>query len=156
VSTGQAIRIGVPQVQSIIRLDANPVSTGDAEFQVTFSEPVVGLDEADFSVVATGSVTGATLDHIHSTADPRIYEIHVKNFVCVGRLRVDFNDADAVASSLGAKVGGVGTGNGNFAVGETYTVVQAPPVVQAINIGDGTAQRSMVKQLVVVFSQPVT
>jgi hypothetical protein len=155
VGDQKAIKIGVPIVTSITRMNPNPISAGDMEFLVTFDHPVTGVDVNDFSLTTTGNITGAVIDHIHSTSDPAVWQVHIRSGVGSGTLKVNLIDNDTILSSGGAKLGGVGTGNGSFTNGEVYNVVQPPPEIQGINIDDGTAQRSSIRLLQVIFDWPV-
>jgi hypothetical protein len=156
VGNQKAIQIGVPLVASITRMDPNPINAGDMEFLVTFDHGVTGVDLSDFTLTTTGNISGAYIDHIHTTADPAVYEVHVKSGVGSGTLKLNLVDNDSIVSLGGAKLGGVGAGNGNFNNGEVYNVIQQPPTVQGINIDDGTAQRSVVRQIQVIFDKVVT
>jgi hypothetical protein len=156
VAEGKAIRISVPQVQSITRADANPNSAGDVHFMVTFSQPVTGVEESSFAVTTTGSVTGAMVHHVHTTANPAVFEVHVKGYTGSGTLRLDLIDTDTIQTTLGAKLGGAGSGNGNFTAGEVYTIIQPPPTLQGAVVGDGTAQRSRVNEVQVIFDRFVS
>lgn len=156
VGTSKAIKIGVPLVASIVREDPNPVNAGDMEFLVTFDHPVTGVDVSDFNLTTTGTIAGAYIDHIHTTEDPAVYEVHVRSGVGSGTLKLNLIDNDSIASIGGAKLGGVGTGNGNFTNSEVYDVVQQAPAVQGFNIDDGTSQRSSVRQIQIVFDKVVS
>jgi hypothetical protein len=156
VGNQKAINIGVPLVASIVREDPNPINAGDMEFQVTFDHAVTGVDTSDFALVTTGNITGATIDHIHTTSDPAVYEVHVRSGVGAGTLKINLIDNDSIVSTGGARLGGLGAGNGNFTNGETYNVLQPPPTVQGVNIDDGTAQRSSIRLIQVIFDWPVT
>jgi len=154
VADGKGIRFAVPTVASITRMDPNPIDAGDLEWELTFTEPVTGVDVADFVLTTTG-VTGAYIDHIHDTADPRVWELHARSGVGAGTVRIDLVDDDTITTTLGAKLGGSGKFNGSFAGGEVYTVVQPAPQVQSTIVGDGTGQRSVVRELRVAFDYPV-
>ena len=52
-----AILLSVPTVKSITRMNTPTIPAGDAEFEVTFSGGVTGVDVADFSVTTTGSLS---------------------------------------------------------------------------------------------------
>ena len=49
-----------PVVASIVRAEANPTSGASAEFTVTFSEDVTGVDTSDF-VLTTVGVSGPSV-----------------------------------------------------------------------------------------------
>lgn len=155
VASGKAILISVPHVQSITRMDASPNDHGEVEYLVTFSEGVTGVTKETFTLALGGGVVGGMVDHIHGTANPAVYEVHVKGYVGTGTLRVDLDDTDTIQSLFGAKLGGAGTGNGNFTAGEVYQIVQAPPTVFGTTTGDGTAQRSRVNSVKVIFDRTV-
>jgi len=154
VGNNKAINVSVPTVQSMSRLDPNPAPTGDLEYLVTFSSPVTGVDVNDFAVTATGGSVGTYVDHIHTTADPAVYEVHLRTTYASGTVRLDLVDNGSIVSSLGAQLGGTGNGNGNFN-GPVYNVVQPAPSIQGINVGDGTQQRSQLKLIQVIFDYPV-
>lgn len=156
VGNGKAIALGVPHVQSITRVDPNPANAGSIQFLVTFTHPVTGVDVADFALTTTGSLAGGRVDHIHPTADPAVYEVHCLSGYGAGTARLDVIDDDTIVSNLGSKLGGTGAGNGSYAAGSLYNVVQPPPRIQGINIGDGTSQRSSLRQIQVIFDYPVT
>ncbi|MDW8233695.1 MAG: hypothetical protein RMJ54_13030, partial [Roseiflexaceae bacterium] len=50
-----------PAVTSITRLDASPTSAATVAYRVTFSETVTGVEANDFSLTATGEISGAVV-----------------------------------------------------------------------------------------------
>lgn len=50
-----------PTVVSILRADPSPTGAATVNYTVTFSEPVTGVDAADFALWVTGSVAGASI-----------------------------------------------------------------------------------------------
>ncbi len=155
VGNAKAVDISVPTVQSMAFMDPNPAPTGNLEYLVTFSTPVTGVDVNDFAVTATGGAVGTYIDHIHATADPAVYEVHLKTPYASGTVRLDLVDNGTIVSNLGSQLGGTGNGNGNYNTGPVYNVVQPAPQIQGINVGDGTQQRSQLKLLQVIFDYPV-
>ena len=151
----RAIQFSVPYVKSITRLDPSTMPDGDVEFEVTFSEPVTGVNAGDFALTTTGTIANAKVDHVHSTGDPAVFTVHCESGIGSGNLRLDVIDNDSIVSSYGAKLGGVGLVNGDFKAGETYTIVQQPAKVDALFIGDGTSARSIVKQVRIDFDKTV-
>lgn len=156
VGNQKAIQSSVPRVTSITRMDPQSVPAGDMEFLVTFDHGVTGVDISDFSLTTTGSIAGAVIDHIHATANPAVYEVHVVSGTGTGTLKLNVVDNDTILSLGGAKLGGVGLGNGSFSNGQVYTVVQTAPGIQGVNIDDGTNQRSSIQLIQVVFDRIVT
>lgn len=156
VGNAKAVQLSVPKVVSIHREGATTIPAGDAEFLVEFSRPVTGIDPTDFVLATTGNITGAYIAHIHTTADPNVFEVHAKTGTGSGTIKLNLLDNDTIVSNIGSKLGGTGLSNGNFLAGESYTVVQQPPQIQGVNIGDGTSNRSTIRQIQVVFDFPVT
>ncbi len=155
VGSSKAMLISTPSVVSILRGDVSPASDGDVHYLVTFSHPVETMDATDFALVSTG-MTGSGVHGVNPTADPKVWEVHVDTGYGNGTIRLDLIDDDTILSNAGAKLGGLGLGNGTYKAGEVYTIVQQAPNVQGVNIGDGTSQRSRVEQLQVVFNKIVT
>ena len=60
------------------------------------------------------------------------YKVNVTDLVGQGSLRLDLIDDDSIADLLENPLGGAGTINGDFAVGEAYHVVALHPEVLSI------------------------
>jgi hypothetical protein len=73
---GPAYAIGrtAPSVLSIVRKSSGPASV---TFTVTFSESVTGVDVSDFTVLMTGTVTGARVQSV--TGSKNLYTVVVSN-----------------------------------------------------------------------------
>lgn len=115
-----------PAVTGITRLGAPLSSAGSVQFQVTFSEPVTGVDATDFQLVASGSVLTSGLSVSGSGAT---YTVTVNGVTGTGALGLNLIDNDTIQDILsvpsqGHPLGGPGAGNGNF-TGPTYLVT--PP-----------------------------
>ncbi|MBC7879642.1 MAG: PD40 domain-containing protein [Anaerolineales bacterium] len=108
-----------PVVVSSLRADANPTAATTVRFTVTFSEAVRGVDVSDFIATASG-ISGASVTEI-SRAD-NIYTITVNTGTGNGTIRLDVIDDDSILDSANHPLGGVGAGNGAFAIGEVYTI----------------------------------
>src|SRR5204863_2697474 len=106
VGNGRSISVAVPTVQSITRMDPNPADAGDVHYVVTFSHPVTGVDVNDFTVTATGTLSGTTVHGIVTTPDPKVYIVHVDTGWVNGTVRLDLVDNDSIRSTLGARLGG--------------------------------------------------
>ncbi|GAB5526714.1 MAG: hypothetical protein Roseis2KO_45860 [Roseivirga sp.] len=85
-----------PEVISILRSDSNPLNTGvsEANFQVTFSEAVTGVDLTDLEVVLTGSATG-TLSSI-TPVSSIIYNVNVNGIGGEGTIGLNVKDDDSI------------------------------------------------------------
>ena len=53
-----------PSSISSQRADVNPTSASSVEFTVPFSEFVVGVNAADFSLTTTGGISGASVTNV--------------------------------------------------------------------------------------------
>ncbi|MBI5964614.1 MAG: S8 family serine peptidase [Chloroflexi bacterium] len=111
----------VPNVTSIVRANANPVNTSTADFTVTFSEIVTGVDLSDFALVSTG-VTSASLSSVSGSGTT--YTVTVNTGSGNGTLHVNLIDNDSILDADLNPLGGTGTVNGDFTTGETYSVVK--------------------------------
>lgn len=117
-STGLALN-RAPSVTSITRAMANDPKLTTVTFNVVFSEPVSGVDDADFSLTATG-LSGCGIKSVSNDAgSTRTVTVVTGNGT--GTLRLDFVDNDTVVDSFGLPIGGTGA-NGNYAAGEAYTI----------------------------------
>ncbi len=109
-----------PTATGIIGTSPNPTVADSVKYAVTFSEPVSGVDTSDFSVFATGGLSGATVAAVDGSGSS--YSVTVNTGTGDGTLRLDLTDNDSIKDAAGNPLGGAGTGNGNFSTGEVYTV----------------------------------
>ena len=128
-----------PTVASITRADASPTSAASVRFNVTFSEPVTGVDTSDFTLTASG-ITGPAVTGISGSLGS--YLVTVNTGSGNGTLRLNVNDNDSIIDSSGNPLGGTGIGNGNFTSGETYSVDKGsstpPSVPVLVSPADGS------------------
>ena len=108
-----------PSVVSVTRADANPTSAPQVTFTVTFSEPVSGVDAADFALIMSG-VSGASIASVGGSNS--VYSVLVNTGSNSGTLRLDVADNDSIVDASGNPLGGPGAANGNFTAGESYTI----------------------------------
>jgi hypothetical protein len=118
-----------PLVVSIVRASANPSSAPSVDFTVTFSTPVDGVDELDFTPLTSGTVSGALISAVNGADET--YRVTVNNFTGAGALGLAVVDNDTIvdADVPTMPLGGPGLLNGDFTTGETYTVDYTPPMV---------------------------
>src|SRR5262249_478878 len=109
-----------PTVSSITRSDPNPISDHTLDYQVTFSEPVTGVDLTDFTMVNSGVTTGAiSVTGISST----VYNVTIADVNGTGTAQLTLNGSgtgitDAVGNAIATGFNG-----------EVYNVDQTPPTV---------------------------
>jgi hypothetical protein len=115
-----------PQVGSVTRIGASPTNAGEVTFVVTFTEPVNGGTEANFSSFAEG-LTGAVITSVTGSGDTR--HVAVSTGSGDGNLRLDVINATGMADAAGNPLAVP------FTTGETYLVDKTPPT---ISIGDPT------------------
>jgi len=108
------------------------------DFMVTFSEDVTGVDTSapfnDFLLATTG-VLGAAVTFAVSeggTASDDVWNVTVDTGDGDGTLRLDVADDDSIQSASSQPLGGAGAGNGDYALGESYTVDKSAPACDAI------------------------
>ena len=112
-----------PTVISIKRANANPTSAASVDFKVLFSQYVTGVDAGDFTLTTNG-VTGASIASVSGSGN--IYTVTVNTGSGDGTIRLDVVDDDSIKNAANSPLGGVGAGNGNFTLGETYTTDKSP------------------------------
>ncbi|MEW6400404.1 MAG: amidase domain-containing protein [Chloroflexota bacterium] len=108
-----------PSIISIMRASADPTSEVSVDFTLTFSENVTGVDLSDFALMTYG-VVGAALSDINGVDN--VYTVTVNTGVGGGIIRLDVIDDDTIVDTVGNPLGGTGTGNGDYTLGEVYTV----------------------------------
>jgi len=119
-----------PVVVNSLRVDPNPTSVDTVAFTVNFSEPVSGVDAGDFSLAATGDISGAAPISVGMGGLGNTYNIVVNTGRGNGTLRLDVVDNDSITDSGGQPLGGAGAGNGSFSGGEAYMINK--PAVNAL------------------------
>ncbi|HVW95540.1 MAG TPA: Ig-like domain-containing protein, partial [Mucilaginibacter sp.] len=109
-----------PSVVSIVRTDPSPIKENVLDFQITFSEPVTGIDFNDFTTTTTGSIStsGVSVTPISST----VANATINNVTGDGTLRLDLNNS---GTGIIDAVGNEQTTG--YTSGETYLVDQTPP-----------------------------
>jgi hypothetical protein len=154
-TTGQAFTVDrtAPTVTSINRAAATPTNAGSVSWTVGFSEPVTGVDTADFAL-ATSGVTSASISTV--TGSNATYTVTVNTGSGSGTIGLNLVDDDSIIDALTNKLAGTGVGNGNF-TGEVYTIDKVLPTV-TINQAAGQADPTNASPVnfTAVFSEAVT
>lgn len=134
-----------PTVVSVARSDANPTHAATVGFTVTFSEPVSGVDETDFT--PNGGLSGASITGISGSG--AIYNVTVSTGTGDGTLRLDVN-----ASGTGIQDAAGNALSAGFTGGEAYTLDRTAPVVLSITRQALTLAGEV--SFTVTFSEPVS
>ncbi len=137
---------------SVVSIKCSPAS---AEFTVTFSEIVSGIDISDFALVKTGTANG-TIASVSASSEKSV-TVKVNNITGSGTLGLNLADDDSIVSAFGIPLGGAGAGNGNF-TGEVYSIDKIAPVITSITSStpNGTYGSEKIINVTVNFSEPVT
>lgn len=105
-----------PSVVSILRADPSPTSATSVDFNVTFSEGVITIDAGDFSLTASGSLTGAKVTQVSGTGVN--YTVTVSTGKGGGSLRLDIPASAAITDLVGNSLGGL-----PYESGEPYAIL---------------------------------
>jgi hypothetical protein len=118
------INRNAPVVTSIVRGDPNPTTADLIHFTVVFSKSVSGVDAGDFIPTNTGNLSGTGILSVDGSGDT--YFVTIGTGSGNGTMRLDLLDNDSIVDEFGFPLAGSGAGNGNFALGEVYTVNKVP------------------------------
>lgn len=118
--TGQVYTL-VLSVLSINRAGANPGENGvPVSWTVVFSASVTGVDATDFSLVATGGTTGASITSVTGSGTTWTVTANSTPSATAGTLGLNLVDNDSIVSGA-STLGGAGAGNGDF-TGQVYSL----------------------------------
>lgn len=121
---------GFPTVTGIVRTDLNPTAADSVHFTVNFNQEVSGVDASDFTLNNSGGLSGASVSEVAGSGS--IYAVTVNIAAGEGTLRLDVLDDDSILDAMSNRLGGDGTGNGNFNVGDVYMVDKIAPAIISI------------------------
>lgn len=107
-----------PQVTSIVRASPNPAIGASADFIVTFSEPVQGVETNDF-ILAQSNLVFASVTNVQN-ANP-FYWVTVRTGAGSGTLRLDIFDNGNITDMAGNPLT-----NNNHTIGESFTIAKTP------------------------------
>ncbi len=158
-TTGEAYTIdksipNYPSVTGILRADHNPTPALYVDFNVTFTDAVIGVDPSDFALATTGSISDAFVENVNGSGNA--YTVTVNTSSGDGDLRLDLIDDDSIQNASGYPLGEPGAGNGNFTTGETYTIDKSAPSVTSSLRADTNPTNAVSVSFIVSFSEPVS
>ena len=152
-ATTPAADTTAPTVQSINRVGTTPTNAASVSWTVLFSESVTAVDASDFTLVTTGTVTGATITTVSGSGSQ--YTVTAGTGNGIGTLGLNLLDNDTIRDSSANPLGGPGV-NGNF-TGQTYTIDKTAPsvtIAQAAGQADPTTASPI--NFTATFSETVT
>lgn len=115
----------IPKVELIQRTSPNPATPGSTVvYSVFFNTVVTGVDLGDFALTTSG-ISGSSIVSVNGSGT--IYTVSVNSGTGVGTLHLDVIDNDTISNGLGVKLGGTGSGNGDFTTGPSYTIAVPTP-----------------------------
>jgi len=112
-----------PTVSAITRANPSPTSALSVSWNVTFSEPVTGVNAADFSLVHGGGLSSGGIMSV--TGSGTNWVVQASTGFGTGTLGLNLVDDDSIVDAAGSPLGGSGAGNGNY-VGQIYEITPAP------------------------------
>jgi len=117
-----------PVVTSILLANTNPTAANTAVgWSVVLNTPVTGVDSADFLLVSTGAVSGASLTAV--TGSGTSYTVTANTGTgTTGTLALRLVDDDTIVNATSMPLGGSGADNGTF-TGQAYTLVPPAPTL---------------------------
>lgn len=154
VTVAPTVVISPPFVSNILRADPSPTVANLVHFNVTFSKEVTGVDAGDFSLITSGTITGANIAEVVGSG--AAYSIAINTGVGDGGLRLDLLDNDSIIDATNIPLGGAGVGNGNFNVSEEYAINRTVPVILNILRFDPNPTVAATVRFAVVFSEAVS
>ena len=110
-----------PYILSILRSYPSPSDATSVKFDVTFSEPVAGVDASDFSLTTTDLAGSSVLAPYSLSSSVYTVEVNAGSGVS-GTIRLDLDDDDSILNFGAIPLGGFGDGNGSYANGQTYVI----------------------------------
>jgi hypothetical protein len=144
----------VPKVSSIVRAGTNPTNAASVDFTVTFNDNMTGVDTTDFVLTTTDDISGASITGLSGSGAS--YTVTVDTGSGDGTLRLDVTDDDSILDHESNPLGGTGAGNGDFTLGEAYTIDKTAPTVSSIVRAGTNPTNADSVDFTVTFSEGVT
>jgi Zn-dependent metalloprotease len=145
-----------PVISSMTTVGANPANAASVVFQVTFSEPVMGVDSGAFNLhIATGNITGAVIESVTANNSCVAYcdthTVTVNTGSGSGTLELISISSAAVEDAAGNQLG-----SPPVYYSEYYTIDKTAPLVSSIVRASPDRTAAANVDFTVTFSEPVT
>ena len=118
---------------------------------VGFSESVTGVDLTDFALAVSG-LSGTSLTSV--TGSGSSYTVVANTGSGSGTIGLNLVDDDSIKDPAGNKLGGTGTGNGNFP-GQVYTIDRTAPAQPAVPVLDPSTDSGAVGDNITNITHPL-
>jgi hypothetical protein len=142
-----------PTVASINRAAGDPTNASAVPFTVKFDEAVTGVDASDFVATPSGLAGAGNITGVTGSGDT--WTVTVDTGTGSGTIGLNLIDDDTITDIAGNKLGGVGTGNGNFTTGQSYTLDRTPPLVATFTRVDASPTSQAQVHYAVTFTKSV-
>ncbi|MBU1751097.1 MAG: hypothetical protein KKA73_25720 [Chloroflexi bacterium] len=136
-----------PVVSSITPAGPNPTNAASVSFIVIFSEPVTGVDMADFTLTTTG-ISGTAVTGV--SGGPTNYSVTVSTGAGDGSLRLDIIGTPGIQDLVGNSF------TGPYTNGATYTMDRTAPAMASITRAGPSPTGAASVSFIVLFSELVT
>lgn len=113
-----------PVVNAITPLDPLLINAQTVQYEVEFSEPV-NLDPQEFQLAMTG-VSGASITDVSHSGDRAHWIVTIDTGAGDGTIQLRLIDTDRIGDLADNRLGGAGSGNGDFLTAATYTLDRTP------------------------------
>ncbi len=144
--------IAPPEINSILRNDANPSNAAEVTYTVTFSEDVTGVDVSDFNpVIVNGDLTGWEISGIAGSGAE--YTLTVTTGEGEGTLRVDLVNDLSIKDLSGHSLSHPAVGDTFHS--QTYQIDRSSPKVLSIVRDGATLTNAATVSYTVTFSEDV-
>jgi CSLREA domain-containing protein len=137
-----------PTVVSVVRASADPTTSTNVNYTVTFSKSVSGVDTTDFTLTTTGTANGSV--NTVSAGPSATYTVNVNSISGNGTIRLDVLDDDTIIDINTNPL------DGGFTNGEVYTIDNTAPTVSSITRADADPTNATSVDFGVAFSEAVT
>jgi tartrate-resistant acid phosphatase type 5 len=142
-----------PVVSSITRATPSPSNSQNVDFQVTFSEPVTGVDPSDF-ILSTSGLSGTLVSSVSGSGN--LYTVSADTGTGGGSIRLDLIDNDSILNTFGNPLGKSGSGNGSYVNGETYGIDKNAPATASVSLLSPNPSNAGSVEFLVTFSESVS
>jgi hypothetical protein len=116
-------------VDNIATVESSPTRAATVHFTVRFSEPVTGVDTADF-VIEPGSIADAAITGVTGSGDT--WTVTVTTGTSSGYLTIDLIDNNTILDNLSHPLGGPALNDGDFTESQSYTIDHDRPQVTLV------------------------
>ncbi|RWX01385.1 MBG domain-containing protein [Flavobacterium cerinum] len=132
-----AINTTTPTIVSITRVSNANINLTTAQFLVTFSENVTGVNTSDFSITSSG-ITGSTVTFVSGSTTTRT--VTVNTGTGSGTLRLDLkNSGTGIINTIGNEI------QGGYTAGEVYNIDKSAPTLTTVTIASNNANTAKAK-----------